>query len=194
LLNKYNPWQYVNTVPVPKDQLVDLSAGGLHHSWEEDPVQAPHGNVLYELQAEALDDISTFRSFDKGKLEPDGSLRALQIDEYFKAIDRDPKANDPATHMQKPKLIRQDHGHSLHRLMTSRHYTLDKLTLNAASAVFEDKLTRFLHLFVKTGRVKISANAHSVTVGTAHSCFIPATAAQYQITNLANASDILISF
>src|SRR5581483_2733550 len=52
LLRTNDPWQFVNIVEVKKDRLVDLSSGGIHHSWEESE-QLPHGNVLYEVQSEA---------------------------------------------------------------------------------------------------------------------------------------------
>jgi hypothetical protein len=194
LIQEHDPWQYVNLVPITKDQLVDLSAGGLHHSWEEDPAQAPHGNVLYELQAEALDAVSTFRNFDKGKMEPNGAIRSLQIAEYFDAIDRSPEANDPANHIQAAKPIRKTDDHSLSRMMTSRYYTLDKLTLNAEGAKFEDTLSRFIHLFVKSGQIAAATSEGQVTVGTSHSCFIPAAAREYTITSLSGASEILISY
>jgi hypothetical protein len=194
LIKAHDPWQYVNLVPVATDQLVDLSAGGLHHSWEEDPVQAPHGNCLYELQTEALDNISTFRNFDKGKMEPDGSIRELQIAEYFDAIDRHPAANDPQAHIRQAAHVRGTGHYALGRLMTSRHYTLDKLTLKTPSAKFEDHLQRFVHLFVKSGSITVSAGGRTVSVGTAHSCFLPAAAERFTISNQADSSEILISY
>lgn len=194
LIKQYDPWQYVNLVPIAKDQLVDLSAGGLHHSWEEDPVQAPHGNVLYELQAEALDAVATFRNFDKGKMESDGAIRSMQISEYFDALDRSPEANDPASRIRQPQPIRESGGHSLARMMTSRHYTLDKLTLTSKGAPFDDQLNRFIHLFVKSGHIEVSTSEGKVTIGTTHSCFIPAAAGEYKVKNLSDHAEVLISY
>jgi mannose-6-phosphate isomerase class I len=127
-------------------------------------------------------------------MEADGSIRSMQIEEYFDAIDRDPAANDPANHMSKPKPIRQADGHSLGRLMTSRHYTLDKLTLSGLNAKFDDTLNRFVHLFVKSGRIQVTSGSQSIIAGTTHSCFIPAAASEYQVKNLADSSEILISY
>ena len=193
LIEQNNPKQYVNTVPVAKDQLVDLSAGGLHHSWEEDSVAAPDGNVLYELQAEALDAVATFRSFDKGKMEPDGSVRPLQIPEYFEFIDRDPGANDPASHLSSASPMPRSGDTSIVLLTKSRHYTLEKMTLLSPNTTLSRPITRFMHLFVQTGRLMVSTSEGEVTVGPAHSCFIPAAAGKFTVRNLDNQTDILIS-
>jgi len=194
LIAKHDPWQFVNTVPVKAGQLVDMSSGGIHHSWEEDPHRAPLGNVLYEIQHEALDTVSTFRNFDKGKMEPDGSLRPLQIDEYFDAIDHSPAANDPGNHLRNPEPRAVTASFRLDALLNSRHYSLDKLTLAGPGASFSESLSRFKHFFVKSGQVKITAGGHAVTVTSAHSCFIPAAAGKYTIKNLADHSEILISY
>lgn len=194
LLTEYDPWKFVNTVPIEKDQLVDLSSGGIHHSWEEDEAQAPLGNVLYELQAEAMDRISTFRSFDKGKLGRDGSVRLIHIKDYFDAIDRSPEMNDPKNHIAQPKLIAESKNHTLQHLLDSRHYQMDKLTLLAAGGAYEEPITRYKHVFVKSGTVEVTAGNHSITVGTAHACFIPAAAKRFRIHSLSDKSELLISY
>lgn len=194
LIEQYNPKQFVNTVPIAKDQLVDLSAGGLHHSWEEDAAAAPNGNVLYELQAEALDAVATFRSFDKGKMESDGTVRPLQIPEYFEFIDRDPAANDPAAHISTAAPDPAAGDASVVPLTKSRHYALEKLTLVGTGTTLSRPITRFMHLFVQSGRITVSTSEGEVTVGTAHSCFIPAAAAKYTVRSLADQSEILISY
>lgn len=194
LLQKYDPWQFVNTVPIAKDQLVDLSAGGLHHSWEEDASRAPLGNVLYELQAEALDPVSTFRCFDKGKIGPDGSVREMRIKEYFDFIDRSPEVNDPQAHIRLPKLVHKTDAYTLELLLESRHYSLEKLTLSGPSASYSETIVHFRHLFAKEGKVEVSTGSHGVTVTEAHSCFIPAAAGSYTVKNLTKNSELLISY
>jgi mannose-6-phosphate isomerase class I len=193
-IKAHNPWKYVNTVCVEKDQLVDLSAGGLHHSWEEDPDRAPLGNVLLELQAEAMDNVSTFRSFDKGKMGQDGRIRKVQIKEYFEAIDRSPETNDPTIHMRQAKTIADTGAYRLEQLLESPHYNLEKLTLLSTSAAYKEMITRYKHLFVKEGRVEVTAGNQTVTVTTAHSCFIPAASKAYIIKNAAAKSEVLISY
>ncbi len=194
LLENKDPWRFVNAVPTAKDQLVDLSAGGIHHSWEEDATHAPLGNILYELQAEALDNISTFRNFDKGKIGQSGKIRDLQIDEYFLAIDRSPEANDPKRHMRTARNVKSTDDYSLGRLMASNYYSLDKLDLRRQQANYTEEITGYRHLFVKSGRITVAAGDTAITVGTAHSCFIPAAAQLYHVTSLTPASEVLVSF
>lgn len=194
LLKQHDPWQFVNTVPIEKDQLVDLSSGGLHHSWEEDPRQAPLGNVLYELQVEALDNVATFRNFDKGKMEHDGSVRPVQIDEYFDAINRTPELNDPRNHIVHPAIEARTDTYTLDRFLRTRHYNLDKLTLHAPSVTYTENIKRYKHLFVKEGSVTVTAGNHTITVTNAHSCFIPASAEAYTVKNITPKSELLISY
>jgi hypothetical protein len=191
---KHDPWQYVNKVAVKAGQLVDMSAGGIHHSWEEDSELAPLGNILYEVQFEALDKISTFRNFDKGKIGPDGSVRPLQIAEYFQAIDRSPEANDPSRHLREPQLLDATNHYQLDTLLQSAHYNLDRLDLKQRNATFNQQIKRFKHLFLKSGRVTVSAGKHKVSLTPAHSCFIPAAAGSYTVTNIAPESEVLLSY
>jgi len=194
LLAEHDPWQFVNTVPTQTDQLVDLSCGGLHHSWEEDSEQAPLGNVLYELCGEAMDKVATMRSFDKGKMETDGSIRQLQIKDYFALVDRRAETNDPAAHIRKPESLEHTADYNLDSLLKTPYYNLDKLSLAKSDAHFEERLTRFKHLFVKSGRIGVTAGGTTVTVTAGHSCFIPAAAGTYTAKNLADQSEVLISY
>jgi mannose-6-phosphate isomerase-like protein (cupin superfamily) len=194
LNSQFDPWQFVNTVATQKDQLVDLSCGGLHHSWEEDSEQAPLGNVLYELCGEAMDKVATMRSFDKGKMEPDGSIRQLQIKDYFALIDRSAETNDPTAHIRKPESLEQAADYNLDSLLKTPYYNLDKLSLAKSGAHFEGRLTRFKHLFVKSGKIEVTAGTTTITVTAGHSCFIPAAAESYIVKNLADLSEILVSY
>lgn len=194
LLRLYDPWQYVNVVPTAADDLIDLSAGALHHSWEEDSDQAPLGNVLYELQSEAMDDISTFRGFDKGKMGKDGSIRQVHIKEYFEYLNRSPKFNDPASHMVQPHRLTHTADYQLDRLLDTPFYGLDKLTFVGGDGNFRDTVDAFKHIFVKAGRIRVTAGGHTVTVGRGHSALVPAAVQDFQVENLAPASEILISY
>lgn len=188
-----NPHQYVNAVYPEKDQLVDLSCGALHHSWEEDSVVAPRGNILYELQLEALDDVSTFRSFDKGKLMPDGTKRDVQIDEYFEFIDRSNELNDPTKHLPSPITLDRTSAYTLLSLMRADSYCLDRLILSAGSAYTESLSDRYKHLFVKSGRLEISAGGKTLQVTQGHSCFLPASIEKYVVTT-EEITEALISY
>ena len=194
LINANNPWQFVNTVEVEKDQLIDLSSGGIHHSWEEDPKLLPLGNVLYEIQSEAMDDISTFRNFDKGKIGADGTVRPLHIDNYFAFIDRSPDANDPTNHIAHASTLSKDNMHTLELLLESPFYNMDKLTIPKKGNTYESKIDGYKHLFVKSGSTEIATSSHNVTVTQGHSCFIPAAAAAYSVKSLSDDTEIIICY
>lgn len=92
-IQEHSPYDYVNMIDVPKGSVIDLSNGGIHHSWEEG-ADIPLGNILYEVQVDVMDDDCTLRSFDKGKMAEDGSIRPIHIDDYFSALDSDPQRNE----------------------------------------------------------------------------------------------------
>lgn len=193
LVRQYDPWQYVNVVHTKKDELIDLSAGGTHHSWEEDP-SLPQGNILYELLTEVMDDVSTIRAFDRGKMAADGSTRPLQVDEYFELVDRSPDANDPAKLVRQPEVLRETEALKLERLLQTKHYSLDRLMLRQSGNEFTEKIETFRHLFVKTGRISVATASTSIDVGAGHACLVPAAAAEYTITAKSADTEVLTSF
>lgn len=158
-----NPWQFVNVHYVPSDGIVDLSGGGLHHSWEEDTEKCPLGNVVYEVQQDVMDPVSTIRSFDQGKIMDDGSIRTIHIDDYFKHLDTDENRNTLSLSSGNTEL-----------LFNSPHYKLKKLLVEKETKVRTDD--SFHHLFIKSGSVEISGGGVTVFVGSGHSCFIPSHA------------------
>ncbi|HUP26690.1 MAG TPA: hypothetical protein VM124_03545 [Candidatus Limnocylindrales bacterium] len=193
LVKKYNPWAYVNTVEVSRDQLVDLSGGGLHHSWEEDAARLPHGNVLYELQLEAMDHNSTIRGFDKGKMARDGSVRKLNVRDYFALIDRTPEVNDPASHMGTSEILSSTEAHVLEKLLGTPYYSLHKLTLLQPGSTYNESTTEYRHVFVKEGAVEVSTAAGMVVLTRGHSCFVPASAHEYSVVSASGPSEVLIT-
>lgn len=194
LVQQHDPWRYVHLVDTQAGQLIDLSVGGLHHSWEENAVRAPYGNVLYELQQDVMDDVSTLRCFDKGKIGPDGTIRDVHIADYFALIDRSPQANDPQQHIKHPVRIAQTDGYVLERLMRSPYYNLNKLSFSTSGEVFRDAIDGFRHVFVKDGMAVVSAGAQELYVAHGHSCFIPAAAATYTVASQSNDTQVLISY
>lgn len=160
-IQEKNPWQYVNVHEVKKDDIVDLSGGGLHHSWEEDVINYPQGNVLYEVQQDVMDPVCTIRAFDQGKMKEDGTIREIHIEDYFKYIDLDEKRNTLS-------ITRNTDG----TLFDNPFYILKLLD------IFEKKdmesITSFHHIFVKKGLVQIVDNANNeIAIREGHSCFIP---------------------
>jgi len=50
-----NPWAFVNVHEAKKNSIIDLSRGGIHHSWEENSDPTSPGNVIYEVQQDVMD-------------------------------------------------------------------------------------------------------------------------------------------
>lgn len=182
-IHKLNPWQFVNTHKVNKFEIVDLSLGGIHHTWEEDKKRFPNGNILYEIMLDVMDPIGTIRSFDQGRIKDDGSVRELHIDDYFAFIDTDPDHND--IEKMRPK----KNGH---RLLTTPYYCLDLLEINEIRT--EVTNGSFNHLFVRDGSIEVTSTGGKVRLSLGHSCFLPADVRSYQIKPLQNKSVVIKSF
>lgn len=160
-IKNQNPWQYVNVCEVKKGDIVDLSGGGLHHSWEEDVVNYPMGNILYEVQQDVMDPICTIRSFDQGKFKNDGTIREIHIDDYFKYIDIDEKRNTLVVEKNESGV-----------LFDTNYYSLSLLSLQDKKKL--ESTSSFHHLFVQEGKITVGdAFGNVVVVGQGHSCFIP---------------------
>lgn len=178
---------------MPKDGLVDLSSGGIHHSWEEDIRKFPLGNIVYELQLNVMDEVSTIRNFDKGKISSNGTLRPLQIEDYFSLIDRSAKANNPENLMASSQLVLVSEKYIHERLLKTKYYTLEKIKFLLPAAITM-KINRFRHIFVKEGKVEIGSGNTTLKVSSGHSVFIPAEAREFTITNNQKKGTVLISY
>ena len=177
---RLNPSQFVNQVKIRPGQAINLSACGIHHSWEENKSLAPLGNIVYEVQENVYDPVSTIRSFDKGKIKDDGSIRQLQVKDYFKYIDRSLKANNPSTHIIKTNYIKKTKNYSVQQIFKSKKYSMQQINFNK---LYQDQTKdTFHHLFVKKGQIKINSNNSSLTLTTGFSAFIPANTGDYQLT------------
>ena len=186
-ISKENIYQYVNTVVIPKETIVDIHAGGIHHSWEEDDVKFPNGNILYEVQVDANDDSSTIRSFDKGKIKDDGSIRPVQVEEYFNYIDTSEKVNNPQTFLTHGKKLTE----TTTELFNTPYYQLHQTVLNGT---IETKASdSFQHIFVHSGAVLVESGQDKLTVGRGHSVFIPA-ACNYLLTSIGSPAILLTTF
>ena len=78
-----DPFAYVNLVEADTDDVIDLTAGGIHHSWEQDDARFPDGNLVYEVQLDVPDDRCSMRGFDKGKFLDDGGVRPTHVVDYL---------------------------------------------------------------------------------------------------------------
>ena len=170
-IKELNPWQFVNSHEVNKYDIIDVSAGGIHHSWEENREKFPLGNVLYEVQLDVMDPFCTIRAFDQGKIKDDGTVRELHIDDYFAFLDANPDLNDINF------LKKERNGNNL---IKTPFYSLD--IIDVSSSTVESTANSFVHLYVRDGEVDIEASEGKVHLGKGHSCFIPAEVGEYSIT------------
>lgn len=182
-IKELNPWQFVNILEAKKDDLIDLSAGGIHHSWEEDRNRAPLGNVLYEVQVDVMDPYCTIRSFDQGKMKDDGTIREIHIEDYFRYIDTDAASND----IKSMKRQRKDNT-----LLTTPYYGLDILEISGRSN--QEITNSFHHLFVKQGSIVVECGDGAVSVGEGHSCIIPGQATTYTLVSRTPQSVVLKTY
>ena len=182
-IKSVNPWQFVNTHRIKKHSIVDLSPGAIQHSWEEDPVSYPFGNVLYEVQLDVTDDESTIRAFDKGKMQPDGTIRKIHVEDYFTYINTDPEHNDLSLAMRKRE------GQSL--LHTS-HYSLDVATIQKEVVV--ENPPSFIHIFVIEGELRVETPARTLSVEKGHSCFIPRAVKTFALSPTQEKTSILKTY
>lgn len=182
LIERYDPWQYVNRLVVGKDEVIDLSDGGLHHSWEDDAKRFPLGNLVYEIQLDVMDPISTLRCFDKGKFKLDGSLRELDIDDFFRFLDSRPSYNRPERHRSTPIKIHNSRMLTVESLIRNRRYRLERLILKSAyTGPFTSTGRSFHHLFIKEGAAKIVCGPEELLLTRGHSCFVCARAGSYRL-------------
>ena len=193
-IKQYNPWQYVNVVRVEKGTLLDLSPCGIQHSWEEDLNTIPLGNVLYEIQLNVMDDVATIRSFDKGKIAKDGSLRPLQIEDYFALADRSTTANNPNTHMRTPTLVEKTSAYIHEKLLDTKYYGMDRVIFGKSASLYVSAIDTFRHVFVRSGGISITAGTMSIVANSGHSVFVPAGCREYALKSTEGNTEVLISY
>lgn len=181
-IHKINPWQFVNIHEIQKDTVLDLSAGGVHHSWEENIHTHPYGNVLYEIQKDVMDPVSTIRAFDQGKINNDGSIREINIESYFKYLDIDPKHN-----LFQPIPV----SDNKHELIHNSYYCLNRIPVSSEIKLSSNNL--FTHLFIRSGKAKISGKEGFVILTQGHSCFVPEYVNDFTIAPLLPKTVILQS-
>jgi hypothetical protein len=187
-----NPWQFVNSYSINKGSIIDLSEGALHHSWEENRNENPLGNIVFEVQLDALDDVATIRSFDQGKIQDDGKIREIAIDDYFQVIDTDKKNNLLESHLKKADGI---------KIIRTKFYSVDRYEIFK-----ENKITfkrdvggegagSFHHFYVQSGEVSVYSNGNkTLNVSAGHSFFVPQDVLEYEIKSVNENSALIKSF
>ncbi len=168
-IKEQNPWQFINLYKTNKYDLIDLSQGGVHHSWEENP-EMPLGNIVYEVQLDVMDEFCTIRGFDQGKIKEDGSIREIHVDDYFNFMDTSVEMND----INNLKRIRNGNN-----LLHTPYYSLDIIEINKIQT--ESIIDSFQHLYIQEGSVEVISENGSINITKGHSCFIPYAVKSYTI-------------
>lgn len=169
-IQKNNPARFVNLVEAQKYDIYDMSVGGLHHSWEEDGVKFPQGNIVYEVQQDQMDPVSTVRCFDQGKIKDDGSIREINIDDYFKYLDITSETNDLNRIRKRPEGV---------TALSTEYYAMDVIKVEGQKKL--EKAESFIHLYVREGDVTVETQEGSVHLTTGYSCFVSQIASDVTI-------------
>ncbi len=178
-INQHHPSEFVNSVWLEQGQIVDLSQGGIHHSWEKDP-QLPAGNIVYEVQVDVLDENCTLRSFDQGNIKEDGSVRPLSIAEYFQALDTDSSHNQIDQYVSLPQSQPIPAGEYV-ELFTTPQYRSYELRLNSTYHSSSPPGSSFHHVFAKDGQGNIQTSTGNYPLSKGMSVFIPAAIAEFDL-------------
>ena len=173
-----DPFAYVNLVEAQTDDVIDLTAGGIHHSWEDDSVRFPDGNLVYEVQVDVPDGKCSMRGFDKGKILDDGTLRPTHVKDYLATINQDAAHNQLSQHIRKPEVIADKNGAKVESLFRTAHFNTDRLTLAAGASLAQSLADGFHHVFVHAGTATV--NGHTLAQG--RSYVFPAAVGEYTLT------------
>lgn len=165
LIKSVNPWQFVQVKTAAEGEIFDMSRGGIHHSWEED-LDNGRGNILYEVQQDRMDPVSTIRSFDQGKIGDDGKVREINIDDYFKYLDTSEEMNQGSF---------SGESVSGNNAFTTPDYAMDIIEFD--NTINDVTTGSFCHYYVKAGKVKVETDEGWVIVEKGWSCFVPAAGA-----------------
>jgi len=157
--------------------VIDLTAGGIHHSWEQDDARFPDGNLVYEVQLDVSDDKCSMRGFDKGKFLDDGGLRPTHVADYLATIERDAAHNELSRHIRKPEAVEEANGGRTESLFRTPHFHTDRLTVSAGSSLPQSLADGFHHLFVHAG----TPAAGGRTLAQGRSYVLPAALGEYAI-------------
>ncbi|MCF7855604.1 MAG: class I mannose-6-phosphate isomerase [Candidatus Pacebacteria bacterium] len=142
-----------------------ISGGRLHAIGE--------GCLLLEVQQSSN---TTYRVYDWGRVDHDGTPRELHIDEAMRVIDW----GDTSAVFTDPRLVAEHDGNAWWDVVTSPYFRVQKARLTAAENVLHTQ-DSFTVLFVTTGTVAVSANGMEERLAPGTSCLIPAAAESYDL-------------
>ena len=146
-----DPYQYINIVHAKTDDIVDLTAGGIHHSWEEDASVYPDGNLVYEVQVDVQDEYCSMRGFDKGKILDNGKIRPTHVDDYLATVSQDPERSDLSRYIQRPSVVAEDDSKKRESLFRTKYFNLDRVVINGSHTDTISTSDGLQHIFVLAG-------------------------------------------
>jgi len=176
-IQSLDPYAYVNIVEAHTDDVIDLTAGGIHHSWEEDNERFPDGNLVYEVQVDVPDDRCSMRGFDKGKFLDDGSLRPTHVADYLATIEQDAEHNNLSRHIRKPQAVTNNANSKVETIFRTPYFATDRLTVSPGASLPQSAADGFHHLFVHAGEATIRERK----LAQGRSYILPATLREYAI-------------
>ena len=172
-----DPFAYVNLVEAQTDDVIDLTPGSIHHSWEQDDARFPDGNLVYEVQQDVPDDLCSMRGFDKGKFLDDGHVRPTHVADYLATLGRDAAHNDVSQHLSRPQVIAQDAHGKTEALFRTPYFHTDRLTVAAGATLPQSLADGFHHLFLHGGTAAVGG--HPLAQG--RSYLLPAAMGAYAL-------------
>lgn len=178
-----HPRKYVNSMQIKKHSAIDLTSGGIHHSWEQCPSSQPFGNIVFEIQRDVSDIDSTIRCFDQGKISTNGIVRPLNIEAYFQHLDSQVDHNHPQKHFVLPKVIKHTSSYTIKNIFESIFFSLHSLHFSKTlKNQHTTTTTSFHHLFVSQGNCRVTAKNHTFIVTRGYSIFIPVSVGIYSLS------------
>ena len=185
-----DPYAYVNLVEAETDDVIDLTAGGIHHSWEQDDARFPDGNLVYEVQLDVPDELCSMRGFDKGKFLDDGGTRPTHVADYLATIEPDPLHNELHRHIRKPQVMEDLGDAKTEMLFHTPYFNLDRLTVAPGYGLGQSLAGGFHHLFMHQGAARVG----DATLAQGRSYVIPAVMGEYTLVAAAAQTVILKTY
>jgi mannose-6-phosphate isomerase class I len=190
-IQERHPEKFVNTVFITKNQVVDLSKGGIHHSWEMGE-EIPNGNIVYEVQQDVMDEYCTLRSFDQGNMKDDGTVRPLTIEEYFEALNKEPTENNPDNYIKTPS-SRKEADAVLTKLFENESYKTISIQFSGMHSGEHTTLQgSFHHVFVQSGSIYVQVDGKKWQLEKGWSLFVPANIQKYLLVS-SNPATVLVT-
>jgi mannose-6-phosphate isomerase len=145
------------------------------------------GIFIYEVQQSS--DL-TYRVFDWGRVQADGTTRELHIDKALDVIKRKPLQN----HNVRPVVIRQDAAQTRAILCACDYFAVEKLDLRAAITLSLDQRSFHVLTVVEGAGVLACEACDPIEMATAETVLIPASSPAFTLTPTGGSLTVLNSY